>query len=97
MSAFASSTALLPIIIPIAIPLVEAGGLSAVGIVAALAVASTIVDVSPYSTNGAQMVANRPDSISEERFYKQVLAYGALIVVIGPLLVWLAVVVPGWV
>lgn len=96
VSAFASSTALLPIIIPIAVPLIGAGGVSAVGLVAALAVASTIVDVSPYSTNGALMVANRPETITEERFYKQVLAYGAIIVAVGPLLVWAAVVLPGW-
>jgi Na+/H+ antiporter NhaD/arsenite permease-like protein len=97
VSAFASSTALLPIIIPIAIPLIENGGISAVGLVAALAVSSTIVDVSPFSTNGALMVANRPESISEEAFYKQILAYSAIVVAVGPLLVWLAVVVPGWV
>ena len=97
VSAFASSTALLPIIIPIAIPLIESGGVSAVGLVAALAVSSTIVDVSPFSTNGALMVANRPDTISEEAFYKQILAYSAIVVAVGPLLVWLAVVVPGWV
>jgi di/tricarboxylate transporter len=97
VSAFASSTALLPIIIPIAIPLIENGGVSAVGLVAALAVSSTIVDVSPFSTNGALMVANRPESISEEAFYKQILAYSAIVVAVGPLLVWLAVVVPGWV
>jgi Na+/H+ antiporter NhaD/arsenite permease-like protein len=97
VSAFASSTALLPIIIPIAIPLITGGGVSAVGLVAALAVSSTIVDVSPFSTNGALMVANRPDTIGEERFYRQILAYSCLVVVIGPLLVWLAVVLPGWV
>ena len=77
VSAFASSTALLPIIIPIAIPLIDGGGISAVGIVAALAVSSTIVDVSPFSTNGALMVANRPESVSEEGFYRQILAYSA--------------------
>ena len=97
VSAFASSTALLPVIIPIAIPLVAEGGLSAGLFVAALAVSSTIVDVSPFSTNGALMVANRPDSISEERFYKQILTYSGLVVVVGPLLVWAAVVLPGWV
>ena len=58
---------------------------------------STIVDVSPFSTNGALMVANRPDTISEERFYKQILSYSAIVVVVGPLLVWAAVVLPGWV
>jgi di/tricarboxylate transporter len=97
VSAFASSTALLPIIIPIAIPLITGGGVSAIGLVAALAVSSTIVDVSPFSTNGALMVANRPDSISEERFYKQILTYSCIVVVVGPLLVWAAIVLPGWV
>ena len=96
VSAFASSTALLQIIIPIAIPLIASGNVSAVAIVAALAVASTIVDVSPFSTNGALMVANRPDTIDEERYYKQILGYSAIVVAVGPLLVWLAVVVPGW-
>ena len=96
VSAFASSTALLPIIIPIAVPLITAGGVSAVGLVAALAVSSKIVDVSPFSTNGALMVANRPDTITEERFYKQILAYSAIVVAVGPLLVWAAVVLPGW-
>ena len=96
-SAFASSTALLPIIVPIAIPLIASGGVNAVAVVAALAVSSTIVDVSPFSTNGALMVANRPDTISEEKYYKQVLAYSVLVTLAGPLLVWAAVVVPTWI
>jgi di/tricarboxylate transporter len=96
-SAFASSTALLPIIVPIAIPLIATGEVSAVAVVAALAVASTIVDVSPFSTNGALMVANRPDTISEERYYKQVLYYSLLVTLAGPLLVWAVLVVPGWI
>lgn len=96
VSAFASSTALLPIIIPISIPLIAAGGISAVALVAALAVSSTIVDVSPFSTNGALMVANRPDTITEEAFYRQILRYSMIVVVAGPLLVWAAIVLPGW-
>jgi di/tricarboxylate transporter len=95
-SAFASSTALLPIIVPIAIPLIATGNVGAVAVVAALAVSSTIVDVSPFSTNGALMVANRPDTISEEKYYKQVLYYSVLVTLAGPLLVWAAFVVPGW-
>ncbi len=67
------------------------------GLVAALAVSSTIVDVSPFSTNGALMVANRPDTISEEWFYRQILTYSMIVVAVGPLLVWAAVVLPGWV
>lgn len=96
VSAFASSTALLPVIIPIAIPLVAEGGLSAGLFVAALAVSSTIVDVSPFSTNGALMLANRPDTIDENTYYKQILGYAAIVTLVGPLLVWAALVLPGW-
>jgi di/tricarboxylate transporter len=94
-SAFASSTALLPIIIPIAIPLIASGDVSAVAVVAALAVSSTIVDVSPFSTNGALMVANRPDTIPEDRFYQQILSYSVIVTLVGPLLAWAAFVVSG--
>ncbi|MBC7276688.1 SLC13 family permease [Nocardioides sp.] len=96
VSAFASSTALLPIIIPIAVPLIAEGGISAALFVAALAISSTIVDVSPFSTNGALMLANRPESITEERYYKQILGYSVIVVLLGPLLVWTALVLPGW-
>ena len=46
-SAFASSTALLTAVIPLALPLLETGALPIVGVVAALAIAATVVDVSP--------------------------------------------------
>ena len=96
VSAFASSTALLPVIIPIGLPLIADGGISAALFVAALAVSSTIVDVSPFSTNGALMLANKPDTIDENTYYKQILGYAAIVTLIGPLLVWAALVLPGW-
>lgn len=96
VSAFASSTALLPVIIPIGVPLVADGGISAALFVAALAVSSTIVDVSPFSTNGALMLANKPDSIEEPVYYRQILTYSVIVVLVGPLLVWAALVLPGW-
>lgn len=96
VSAFASSTALLPVIIPIAVPLIAAGGVSPWAMAAALAVSSTIVDVSPFSTNGALMLANRPDTISEQAYYKQILSYAIIVTLAGPLLVWAILVLPGW-
>ncbi|WP_036962604.1 SLC13 family permease [Promicromonospora kroppenstedtii] len=96
VSAFASSTALLPVIIPIAVPLIATGGVSAWSMAAALAVSSTIVDVSPFSTNGALMLANRPDTISEQTYYKQILGYAGIVTLVGPLLVWAVLVLPGW-
>ena len=50
-------------IIPIAVPLIADGGINAGMFVAALAISSTIVDVNPFSTNGALMLANKPDTI----------------------------------
>jgi hypothetical protein len=54
-----------------------------------------IVDVSPFSTNGALVLANAQD-VDRDRFYKQILGYSSIVVVAGPLLAWLVFVVPGW-
>jgi hypothetical protein len=67
-----------------------------VAFVAALAVSSTIVDVSPFSTNGALMLANKPDTIEEQVYYKQILTYAVIVTLVGPLLVWAVMVLPGW-
>lgn len=96
VSAFASSTALLPVIVPIAIPLIADGGIHPAMFVAALAISSTIVDVSPFSTNGALMLANRPSTITEQAYYRQIITYSVIVVLVGPLLVWAALVLPGW-
>lgn len=96
VSAFASSTAILAALIPLAIPFLDSGAVSAVGVVCALAIASTIVDVSPFSTNGALVLANAPEGMDTDKFYKQILAYGGIVVVVGPVLAWLTLVVPGW-
>jgi hypothetical protein len=91
-----SSAGPLSIIVPVGIPLIAFGDVSAVAVDAALAVSSAVVEVSPFSTNDALMVANRPDAISEEKYSKQVLSYSVLVTLAGPLLVWAAIVVPGW-
>ncbi|MCF6746070.1 hypothetical protein E9529_17675 [Blastococcus sp. KM273128] len=95
VSAFASSTAIIGVAILLAVPFLEEGSISAVGVVVALSVASTIVDVSPFSTNGALVLANAQD-VDRDRFYKQILAYAGIVVAVGPLLSWLVFVVPGW-
>ncbi|UEL28805.1 SLC13 family permease [Pseudarthrobacter sp. L1SW] len=96
VSAFASSTAILAALIPLAVPFLAAGEIGAVGVIAALAVSATIVDVSPFSTNGALVLANAPDGVDKERFYKQILTYSGIVVVAGPAIAWLVMVVPGW-
>ena len=93
VSAFASSTAVLGSIIPLAVPFLQGGsGVSAVGFVAALAVSSTIVDVSPFSTNGALVLANAK-GIDKNKFFRQLLLYAAAVTVIAPVILWLVFVV----
>jgi di/tricarboxylate transporter len=96
VSAFASSTAVLGSLIPLAVPFLQAGtGVSAIGFIAAMAVASTIVDVSPFSTNGALVLANA-QGVDRQVFFRRLLGYGAIVTLVAPVVVWLIfVVVPG--
>jgi di/tricarboxylate transporter len=96
VSAFASSTAILAALIPLAVPFLSTGEIGAVGVICALAVSATIVDVSPFSTNGALVLANAPEGVDKDRFYKKILGYSGIVIVAGPVLAWLALVVPGW-
>lgn len=96
VSAFASSTAILAALIPLAVPFLSTGEIGAVGVICALAVSATIVDVSPFSTNGALVLANAPESVDKDQFYKRILGYSGIVIVAGPVLAWLALVVPGW-
>ena len=88
VSAFASSVGVLGATIPLAVPLLTQGQLSAAGVVAAIAVSTTIVDVSPFSTNGALVLANI-ETGARERFLKVMLLYSAVVTLVGPLLAWL--------
>ena len=96
VSAFASSTAVLGSLIPLAVPFLQAGtGVSAIGFIAAMAVASTIVDVSPFSTNGALVLANA-QGVDRQVFFRRLLGYGAIVTVVAPIVLWLIfIVVPG--
>jgi di/tricarboxylate transporter len=99
ISAFASSTAVLGSLIPLAVPFLQGGaggtgdaGVSAIGFIAAMAVSSTIVDVSPFSTNGALVLANA-QGVDRQVFFRQLLIYGAVVTVVAPVVVWLLFVV----
>ncbi|MEY9811944.1 SLC13 family permease [Streptomyces albogriseolus] len=95
VSAFASSVGIMGALIPLAVPFLAQGEIGAVGMVAALAVSATVVDVSPFSTNGALVLAAAPD-VDRERFFRQLITYGGIVVAAVPAVVWLVMVVPGW-
>lgn len=95
VSAFASSVGLMGALIPLAVPFLAQDTIGPVGMIAALAVSATMVDVSPFSTNGALVLANAKN-VDRDRFFKQLLVYGAIVVAVVPLIAWLVFVVPNW-
>ena len=99
VSAFASTTGILGALIPLSVPfLVMADGtpaaISATMLIGALAVASSAVDVSPFSTNGALAVANA--SYQSEYVYKKLFAWCWALIVAVPLLAWAVMILPSW-
>lgn len=94
VSAFASSVGIIGALIPLAVPFLEQGEIGVVGMVAALSVSATVVDVSPFSTNGALVLAAAEDT-DRERFFRQLMLYGGAVTLLAPLVLWLALVVPG--
>ncbi len=93
VSAFASSVGVLGALIPLAVPFLLAGSIDPVQMVAALAVAATVVDVSPFSTNGALVLANA-QNVDRDAFFRQLMIYGAIVVAAAPAAVWLVMILP---
>ena len=63
------------------------GHISAIGVVAAICISNTLVDTSPFSTNGALVVAHAQES-DRESVLRTLLIYSALIAIIGPIISW---------
>ncbi len=98
ISAFASTTALLGSLIPLAAPILQDSAISAIGVVTAIAVSSAIVDVSPFSTNGALLMAtaqNADETTDVSKFFRQLLGWAAAVTLIAPLVAWFVFVVVG--
>ncbi|MFJ4465948.1 SLC13 family permease [Streptomyces sp. NPDC089424] len=87
VSAFASTTGILGALIPLAVPLLASGQVGAVGLIAALSISSSVVDSSPFSTNGAIVVANAPEE-KQAVVYRQLMKWGFGLVLVAPLVSW---------
>lgn len=94
ISAFASTAGILGVAIPLAAPILENTALPAIGVVSSIAIASAIVDVSPFSTNGALLLANA-QGVDQRKFFRQLLAWAVAVIALAPLLTWLVFVVIG--
>jgi di/tricarboxylate transporter len=95
VSAFASTTGILAALIPLAVPFLLSGQVGAVGMIIALALSSSVVDSSPFSTSGALCVANSPED-QRDFVYRRLLQWGMSMIVFAPITTWLIFVVPGW-
>ena len=93
VSAFASTTGILAALVPLAIPLVASESVPGWALIAALGVCSSIVDVSPFSTVGATLTATS-DEAARPRVTSLLARWGLSMIVIGPVLMMLALVLP---
>lgn len=94
VSAFAATSGVLVATIPMVVPVLLTHDLSVIGTVTALTIASSLVDSSPMSTNGALLLANQR-TMPERVFFRQLLVWAALTVVLGPPTAWFIFVVIG--
>ena len=95
VSSLASSLGVIGVIMGLAVPFLRSGDVDVAGFVAALGISATIVDISPFSTNGAMLLANVDGGI-RDWYYTRMLAYAALMCLIGPGLAWFVAAVPTW-
>ncbi|WP_055564293.1 SLC13 family permease [Streptomyces atriruber] len=93
VSAFASTTGMLGALIPLAVPFLLAGEVGAVGLITALAISSSVVDASPFSTSGALVTANTPAD-QRDFVFRRLMIWGLGISLVGPLVTWGLFVVP---
>jgi di/tricarboxylate transporter len=95
VSAFASTTGILGTLVPLAVPVIETGGIGAVALIVALSISSSVVDSSPFSTSGALVVANTGEE-QRDFVFRRLMQWGLSMVAIAPLVAWTVFILPGW-
>ena len=94
ISAFASTTGFLAAIIPMSVPILQDPNISSIGVVSAVAIAASVVDISPFSTTGAMILAN-VQGVNERVFFKKLLYIAGVLIALGPGLAWFLFVLIG--
>ena len=87
VSAFASTTGTLGVISPVVAPIAMDPLLTPIGVVTAIAISSSVVDVSPMSTSGALLMASAQPK-DERMFFRALLLWAIAMIALVPLLVW---------
>jgi len=87
VSAFASTTGTLGVISPVVAPIAMDPLLTPIGVITAIAISSSVVDVSPMSTSGALLMASAQPK-DERMFFRALLLWAIAMIGVVPLLVW---------
>jgi Na+/H+ antiporter NhaD/arsenite permease-like protein len=87
ISAFASTTGTLGVISPIVVPIAADPTLTAIGVVTAVSISSSVVDTSPMSTSGALLMASAQPK-DERMFFRALLLWAIGMIAVVPLGVW---------
>jgi hypothetical protein len=85
VSAFASSAAIIAVLIPLALPFLLSGEISPIGMVIAISISATVVDATPFSTIGALVLSNA-DADDRLFVYRGSLQWGAIMVLTAPVI-----------
>lgn len=93
VSAFASTTAILGVVVPLATPFLLTDQIGVTAFIIALAVSSSVVDCSPLSTMGALGVANTEED-KRGQVFSGLMRWGMSLIVIAPVVTFLVLVLP---
>lgn len=93
VSAFASTTALLGVVVPLATPFLLTDQIGVTAFIIGLAVSSSVVDCSPLSTMGALAVANTEES-KRPTVFAGLMRWGLSLIVIAPIVTFVVLVMP---
>jgi di/tricarboxylate transporter len=85
ISAFASTTGTLAALVTFAVPLAASGAVPDVAFICALAVCASLVDMCPFSPNGAALIATSEEE-QRTRLTSLLTRWGLSMILLGPLL-----------
>ena len=89
ISAFASTTGILAVLVPMAVPLAASGGVAGWALISSIGVCASIVDASPFSTTGALLVASAAED-ERPRLKSLLMRWGFSMVIVGPVIAAIA-------
>ena len=85
VSAFASTAGILTALVPMSVPLAMSGAVPGWALMSVMGVCASIVDVSPFSTTGALIIAAAAEP-ERPRLKSLLLRWGMSMVLVGPII-----------